>query len=80
MYGRSPDGDRWHRLADGKTLCCRGRSRGLTTGEWELRDRLPPRHDDHCGHCFPGHVPAQDQPAVVTRPAAWDLDAFLEDL
>jgi hypothetical protein len=77
-YGRSPDGDRWHRLAGGKALCGRGRGGGTVSGGWELLDRLPPRHEQHCALCFPGHVPARDPSAVVTP--GWDLDAFLEGL
>ena len=80
MYGRSPDRGRWHKVASGKTLCGRGRGGGHVSGDWALLDRLPSRHDGHCLLCFPGHVPPQDSPAVVTPPAVWDLDRFLADL
>ena len=56
------------------------RRRRTSAAEWETRDRLPPRHDQHCLMCFRTQIPAADQPAVVTRPAAWDLDRFLADM
>ena len=77
-YGRSSDGERWHRLAGGVTLCHCGRGGGHVSGDWETLDRLPPRHDDHCRYCFPGHVPARDPSAVITP--RWNLDRFLEGL
>jgi hypothetical protein len=77
-YGRSPDGDRWHRLTGGKALCGRGRGGGTISGGWALLDRLPPRHEHHCAICFPGHVtPPGASAAVAPR---WDLDQFLDGL
>jgi len=77
-YGKSPDGERWHRLAGGMTLCRQGRGGGKVSDDWDLLDRLPPRHHEFCAHCFPRHAPAPDSPAVLTP--RWDLDRFLEEL
>jgi len=77
-YGKSPDGERWHRLAGGVTLCRQGRGGGRISDDWDLLDRLPPRHHEFCAVCFPQHAPAPDSPAVLTP--RWNLDRFLEDL
>ena len=80
QYGRSPAGERWHRITGGTTLCRQGRGSGAISDGWDLLDRLPPRHDQYCHICFRDQIPATGQPAVVKPPAVWDLDAFLADL
>ena len=82
MYGRSPERGRWHKVADGRTLCGQGRGGGRVSEDWYLLDRLPPRHDQHCAICFRFHdqVPAEDEPVLVKPPAAWDLDRFIDGL